>query len=131
MFCAKMFVLLKSTKTLGTGEMFCPYYEDGEKWIPSLYVCVCVWFSLSPISPSMIFCPSVRQLQRKALVHFKSTFHNFLSVCQLQRYQEMTEFYDVIFLVPVILNAPNKIFGPKLAHSSSFFINLFREPTFI
>ena len=34
----------------------------------------------------------------------------------------MTEFYDVNFLAPPILNAPNKIFGPKLAHSSSFII---------
>ena len=42
-----------------------------------------------------------------------------LSVCQLQRYKDMTEFYYVNFLAPPILNAINKIFGPKLAHSSS------------
>ena len=91
---------------------------------------VCVWFSLSAISPSMIFRPSVTfsvrlsvcQLQRQAVVCQQSHhlwFSVCLSVCQLQRYQEMTEFYDVNFLAPPILNAPNKIFGPKLAHSSS------------
>ena len=32
MFCAKMFVLLKPTKTLGTGGMFCSCYGDEEKW---------------------------------------------------------------------------------------------------
>ena len=66
--------------------------------------------------------PSVCQLQRQAVVCQQSHhlwFSVCLSVCQLQRYQEMTEFYDVNFLAPTILNAPNKIFGPKLAHSSS------------
>ena len=78
----------------------------------------------------MIFRPSVTfsvrlsvcQLQRQAVVCQQSHhlwFFVCLSICQLQRYQEMTEFYDVNFLAPTILNAPNKIFGPKLAHSSS------------
>ena len=68
---------------------------------------------------------SVCQLQRQAVVCQQSHhlwFSVCLSVCQLQRYQEMTEFYDVNFLAPPILNAPNKIFGPKLAHSSSSLI---------
>ena len=44
--------------------------------------------SMSAISSSMIFL-SVCQLQGQALACLKSTFHNFLSICQLQRYQEM------------------------------------------
>ena len=42
----------------------------------------------------------------------------------------MTEFYDVTFLAPPILNAQNKIFGPKLAHSSSF-CNIFISYSFV
>ena len=36
----------------------------------------------------------------------------------------MTEFYDISFLAPPILNAQNKIFGPKLARSSGVLIIL-------
>ena len=92
------------------------HFEYPILYLHSVFVCEFVCGLVCQQSHPLWF--SVRQLQRQAVV-CQQYHHLWFSVCQLQRYQEMTEFYDVSFLAPPILNAQNKIFGPKLAHSSS------------